>query len=40
MINALFSSLNKGKKTTLNGAKFGWEAIVSLYKRCCERVSK
>ena len=41
MINALFSSKNNGTKDfTLNGAKFGWKAIVSLYKRDCERVSK
>uniref|UniRef100_A0A1X7SVI9 Uncharacterized protein n=1 Tax=Amphimedon queenslandica TaxID=400682 RepID=A0A1X7SVI9_AMPQE len=41
MINALFSSQQNGTKDfTLKGVKFGWETIVSLYKRDCERVSK
>ena len=40
MINALHSSRNEGtKKLTLDGNQFGWEAIVNMYERECQRVS-
>ena len=40
MINALFSSKDKGtKEFLLNGSNFGWDAIISLYARDCQRVS-
>uniref|UniRef100_A0A1X7TDM0 Uncharacterized protein n=1 Tax=Amphimedon queenslandica TaxID=400682 RepID=A0A1X7TDM0_AMPQE len=40
MINALFSSRSGGTKCfVLDGVLFGWDAIVSLYKRECDRVS-
>ncbi|XP_019849272.1 PREDICTED: uncharacterized protein LOC109580475 [Amphimedon queenslandica] len=41
IINKLFSLQQNGTKDfTLKGVEFGWETIVSLYKRVCERVSK
>ena len=40
MINALFSSRAGGTKSfVLDGVLFGWDTIVSMYKRECDRVS-
>ena len=41
MINALNSSKKSGtKEFVINGTTFGWDAIVSMYQRECDRVSK
>jgi len=39
MINALFASKNGGarKFTSVLGTQFGWQAIVDMYKRECQR---
>lgn len=38
MINALFSSKHGGTKSfQLDGVHFGWDSIVSMYSRECER---
>ena len=40
MVNALFSSRPGGTKNfILDGICFGWNAIISMYQRECERVS-
>lgn len=40
MINALHSSRVGGtKKFTLDGQQFGWQAIVDLFDRECQRVT-
>ena len=40
MINALYSSQNGGTKSfSIGGANFGWEAIISMYRRECTRRS-
>ena len=41
MINALFSSKCGGtKEFILDGTRFGWETIISMYQRECDRASK
>ena len=41
MINALYSSKQRSSKNfTLNGVEFGWQAIVDLWYRECERRGK
>ena len=41
MINALFSSRDGGTKDfVFDGIRFGWRAMVSLYDRECDRLSK
>jgi hypothetical protein len=41
MINALHSSKVGGtKKFVTNGIEFGWDAIISMYHRECNRVAK
>ena len=38
MINALFSSQQNGtKRFQLEGVEFGWQAIINMYHRECER---
>ena len=40
MVNALFSSRDGGTKDfVFDGIRFGWNAIVSLYERECDRLS-
>ena len=40
MINALFSSQQNGtKRFQLEGVEFGWQAIINMYHRECERRS-
>ena len=40
MINALFASRGGTKEFVVDDAKFGWDAIISMYRRECDRVSK
>lgn len=41
MINALFSSREGGtKEFVVDNVRFGWDAIISMYRRECDRVSK
>jgi hypothetical protein len=41
MINALHTSKKSGtKEFTFNGTTFGWDTILSMYQRECDRVNK
>ncbi len=41
MVNALFSSKQGGTKNfVLDGVRFGWKSIISLYERECNRVQR
>ena len=40
MINALYSSKQRCKNFTLNDIEFGWQAIVDMWYRECERRGK
>ena len=38
MVNALYSSQKGGSKLfTLEGVQFGWQAIIDMYRRECDR---